>query len=112
LADQIVYKRVPAAAWPQTNINVAPDNTSDPQLPVPSVQDFGIRLQGPMLLGAELGVRSNLDPTAASSAPVVQPATAHKISTIDAIKACQAELGKHGKYLQVRKCVLQKKMDH
>ena len=36
----------PAAAWPQTNVNVAPDNTSGPQLPVPSVQDFGISLQG------------------------------------------------------------------
>ena len=41
--------------------NVAPDNTSGPQLPVPSVQDFGISLQGQMLLGAELGLRSSLD---------------------------------------------------
>ena len=51
----------PAAAWPQTNVNVAPDNTSGPQLPVPSVQDFGISLQGQMLPGAELGLRSSLD---------------------------------------------------
>jgi hypothetical protein len=27
---------------------------------------------------------------------------------IDAINACRAELGKNGKYLQVRKCVAQK----
>jgi peptidoglycan/xylan/chitin deacetylase (PgdA/CDA1 family) len=61
LPDQIAYKGVSAAAWPQTNVNVVPDNTSGPQLPVPSVQDFGISLQGPILLGTELGVRSNLD---------------------------------------------------
>ena len=30
-------------------------------LPVPSVQDFGISLQGQMLLGAEPGLRSSLD---------------------------------------------------
>ena len=48
--------------------------------------------------------------TAAFSAPAVQPATSHKMSTADAIKACRAELGKHGKYLQVKRCVAQKKM--
>ncbi|HZY59555.1 MAG TPA: hypothetical protein VFE56_07325, partial [Candidatus Binataceae bacterium] len=53
LPDQIIYNGAPAAAWPQT---IAPDNTSGPQLPVPSVQDFGISLQGQMLLGAELGL--------------------------------------------------------
>ena len=46
--------------------------------------------------------------TVAASAPVAQPATNHKMSTVDAIKACRAELGKHGKYLQVRKCVIRK----
>jgi hypothetical protein len=46
--------------------------------------------------------------TVAASAPVAQPATGHKMSTVDAIKACRAELGKHGKYLQVRKCVIRK----
>lgn len=61
LPDQIINNGAPAAAWPQTNVNVAPDNTSGPQLPVPSVQDFGISLQGQMLLGAELGLRSSLD---------------------------------------------------
>ena len=48
--------------------------------------------------------------TAAFSAPVVQPATSHKMSTTDAINACRAELGKHGKYLQVKRCVAQKTM--
>ena len=48
--------------------------------------------------------------TAAFSAPVVQPATSIKMSTADAINACRAELGKHGKYLQVKRCVAQKKM--
>jgi hypothetical protein len=43
-----------------------------------------------------------------AAAPVAQPATSHKMSTVDAIKACRAELGKHGKYLQVRKCVIRK----
>jgi hypothetical protein len=46
--------------------------------------------------------------TVAASAPVAQPATGHKMSTVDAIKACRAELGKHGNYLQVRKCVIRK----
>jgi hypothetical protein len=46
--------------------------------------------------------------TVVASAPVAQPATSHKMSTVDAIKACRAELGKHGKYLQVRKCVIRK----
>jgi hypothetical protein len=47
LPDQIINNGARAAAWPQTNVNVAtPDNTSGPQLPVPSVQDFGISLQG------------------------------------------------------------------
>jgi hypothetical protein len=46
--------------------------------------------------------------TAASSAPLAQPTTSHKMSTVDAINACRAELGKHGKYLQVRKCVIGK----
>jgi len=48
--------------------------------------------------------------TAAFSAPAVQPATSDKMSTTDAINACRAELGKHGKYLQVKRCVAQKKM--
>ena len=47
--------------------------------------------------------------TAASSAPLAQPTTSHKMSTVDAINACRAELGKHEKYLQVRKCVIGKK---
>ena len=46
--------------------------------------------------------------TVAASAPVAQPTTSHKMSTVDAIKACRVELGKHGKYLQVRKCVIRK----
>jgi hypothetical protein len=46
--------------------------------------------------------------TAAFAAPVAQPVTTHKMSTVDAIKACRAELGKHGKYLQVRRCVIHK----
>jgi hypothetical protein len=41
LPDQIIYNGELVAAWPQTNVNVAPDNASGPQLPVPSVQDFG-----------------------------------------------------------------------
>ena len=48
--------------------------------------------------------------TAAFSAPVAQPVAGHKMSTADAINACRAELGKHGKYLQVKKCVAQKKI--
>jgi hypothetical protein len=48
--------------------------------------------------------------TAAFSAPVIQPAASHKMSTADAINACRAELGKYGKYLQVKRCVAQKKM--
>jgi peptidoglycan/xylan/chitin deacetylase (PgdA/CDA1 family) len=61
LPDQIIYNGALAAAWPQTNVNVAPDNASGSQLPVPSVQDFGISLQGQLLLGAGLGLQSNLD---------------------------------------------------
>jgi hypothetical protein len=48
--------------------------------------------------------------TAAFSAPATHPAAGHKMSTIDAINACRAELGKHGKYLQVKKCVTQKRI--
>ena len=48
--------------------------------------------------------------TAASSAPDTQPTTIEKMSTVDAIKACRAELGRHGRYSQVRKCVSQKRM--
>ena len=48
--------------------------------------------------------------TAASSAPDTQPTTIDKMSTVDAIKACRAELGRHGRYSQVRKCVSQKRM--
>jgi hypothetical protein len=47
--------------------------------------------------------------TAASSAPDTQPTTIDKMST-GAIKACRAELGRHGRYSQVRKCVSQKRM--
>jgi hypothetical protein len=32
------------------------------------------------------------------------------MSTIEAISSCRAELGRNAEYLQVRKCVLQKKM--
>jgi hypothetical protein len=32
-----------------------------------------------------------------------------KITTVQAVKACRAELGKHAKFLAVRKCVIQKK---
>jgi hypothetical protein len=47
--------------------------------------------------------------TSAFPAPVAQPATtSHKMSTVEAINACRVELGKHGKYCQVRKCVMQK----
>ena len=48
--------------------------------------------------------------TPAFSAPATQSTTDHQMSTVEAIKACQAALGKHGKYLQVRKCVMQKRM--
>jgi hypothetical protein len=48
--------------------------------------------------------------TPAFSAPVTQSITNHQMSTVEAIKACRAALGKHGKYLQVRKCVMQKRM--
>jgi hypothetical protein len=48
--------------------------------------------------------------TAAISAPVAHPAASHKMSTADAINACRAELGKQGKYLQVKNCVSQKKI--
>lgn len=48
--------------------------------------------------------------TAASSAPVTHHPAGHKLSTIDAINACRAELGKHGKYLQVKKCVAQRRI--
>jgi hypothetical protein len=33
------------------------------------------------------------------------------MSTTQAINACRGELGKHAKYLAVRKCVLQKMKD-
>ena len=56
LTDQIIYNGGRTAAWPQTDVNVAPDNTSGPQLPMPSVQNFGISFQGQLLLGAELGM--------------------------------------------------------
>ena len=56
LPNQIIYNGALATAWPQTDVNVAPNNPSGPQLPVPSVQDFGISLQGQLLLGAELGM--------------------------------------------------------
>ena len=46
--------------------------------------------------------------TAASSAPATQPTTIDKMSTVEAIDACRAELGKNGEYLQVRKCVTRK----
>ena len=46
--------------------------------------------------------------TAAFSAPATHQAAGHKMSTIDAINACRAELGKNAKYLIVRKCVPQK----
>jgi hypothetical protein len=49
--------------------------------------------------------------TPAFSAPVTQSTTDHQMSTVEAIKACRAALGKHGKYLQVRKCVRQKRME-
>jgi peptidoglycan/xylan/chitin deacetylase (PgdA/CDA1 family) len=61
LPDQSIYNGRLVAAWPQTNVSVAPDKTSDPELPVPSVQDFGIGFQGQTLLSAALGLRSNLD---------------------------------------------------
>jgi hypothetical protein len=48
--------------------------------------------------------------TAAFSAPVAHPATSNQMSTADAINACRAELGKHAKYLQVKKCVAEKKI--
>ena len=56
LPNQIIYNGARTAVWPQTDVNVAPNNPSGPQLPVPSVQDFGISLQGQLLLGAELGM--------------------------------------------------------
>ena len=46
--------------------------------------------------------------TAAFSAPVASPAASNQMSTADAINACRAELGKHAKYLQVKKCVTEK----
>ena len=48
--------------------------------------------------------------TTAFAAPAIHPATGHKMSTVDAISACRAELGKHGEYLQVKKCVAQKRI--
>jgi hypothetical protein len=42
------------------------------------------------------------------SAPVVQAAPGAKMSTVQAIDACRAELGKHAKYLDVRACVVRK----
>jgi hypothetical protein len=48
--------------------------------------------------------------TPAFSAPVTHSTTNHKMSTVEAINACRAALGRHGKYLQVRKCVIQKRM--
>jgi hypothetical protein len=57
-----------------------------------------------------LQVALSLVATVAFPAPAAQSATSHKMSTADAINACRAELGKHGKYLQVKKCVTGKKM--
>jgi hypothetical protein len=48
--------------------------------------------------------------TAAFAAPAVHPATNNQMSTADAINACRAELGQHAKYLQVKKCVAEKKI--
>ena len=48
--------------------------------------------------------------TVAFSTHVVRAAPSDKLSTIQAIKACRAELGQKGKYLQVRKCVTKKRM--
>jgi hypothetical protein len=43
------------------------------------------------------------------SAPVVQAAPSDKMTTVEAINACRAELGKDAKYLKVRTCVIKKK---
>jgi hypothetical protein len=46
--------------------------------------------------------------TAAFSAPAAHTPTGSSMSTADAINACRAELGKHAKYLHVKRCVTQK----
>jgi hypothetical protein len=48
--------------------------------------------------------------TGAFSTHVAWAAHSDKLSTIQAIKACRAELGQKGKYLQVRRCVTQKRI--
>lgn len=73
------------------------------------VVSFPVRREQAMLRYA-IVLQVALVATAASSAPDTQPTTIDKMSTVDAIKACRAELGRHGRYSQVRKCVSQKRM--
>ena len=56
MPDQILIYGSAAPSWPQSNAGLALDNISGPELPVPSVQDIGVSLQG-QILGAELGAK-------------------------------------------------------
>jgi peptidoglycan-N-acetylglucosamine deacetylase len=59
MPDQIFIYDSAAPSWPQSNASLALDNITGPELPVPSVQDIGVSLQG-QILGAEPGAKSNL----------------------------------------------------
>jgi len=43
------------------------------------------------------------------SGSVVWAASGDKMSTVEAVNTCRAELGKDAKYLKVRACVIRKK---
>jgi hypothetical protein len=66
--------------------------------------------QGAAMLRYAIVLQVALVVTAASSAADTQPTAIDKMSTVHAIKACRAEVGRHGRYSPVRKCVSQKRM--
>ncbi len=43
------------------------------------------------------------------SVPAVRADPGDKMTTVQAVEACRAELGKHAKYMDVRACVVRKK---
>ena len=43
------------------------------------------------------------------AAPLAQAAASDAMTTVEAVKACRAELGRDAKYLKVRACVIKKK---
>jgi hypothetical protein len=42
-------------------------------------------------------------------APVARAQSGSQMTTVQAVEACRAELGKHAKYMDVRACVVKKK---